>query len=130
MHQVDSSQRKGAVKAKADHCVLRAGIGLAFCKLALSSSARVIIADLKLNPDSERLVHENSNVSFYKCDVRNWKELEALIPYSEAQFGDVPDVYAANAGVGESVCHQTFDVQGGRYTNTSGVWIEFVKLLE
>ncbi|CAK7220240.1 hypothetical protein SCUCBS95973_004092 [Sporothrix curviconia] len=81
------------------------GIGLAFCKLAVSSGARVIIADLKLNQESEQLVHGNNNVSFYKCNVANWKDLEALVPYAESQFSDVPDMYAANAGVGESIRH-------------------------
>ncbi|KAL1887990.1 hypothetical protein Sste5346_009872 [Sporothrix stenoceras] len=78
------------------------GIGLAFCKLALSSNARVIIADLKLNRDTEALVADNNKASFYKCDVRNWKELEDLVPFSESKFGNVPDVYAANAGIAES----------------------------
>ena len=78
---------------------------MAFCKLALSSNAKVLIADLKLNPESETLVQENNNVSFQKCDVRNWKELEALPSCSHREFGDIPDVYVANAGVGESVSH-------------------------
>lgn len=69
----------------------------------MSSGARVIIADLKLSRESEQLAQSNSNVSFYKCNVANWKDLEGLIPHSESTFGDVPDVYAANAGIGESV---------------------------
>lgn len=79
------------------------GIGLAFVKLALTSGARVIIADLALSPAAEPLVRNDPNVRFIKCDVQEWDNLEALIPFSEKEFGDVPDVYAANAGVGEPV---------------------------
>ncbi|KAI8680418.1 hypothetical protein NCS57_00322300 [Fusarium keratoplasticum] len=77
------------------------GIGLAFAKLALASGARVIIADLALSPAAEPLVRNDPNVRFIKCDVQEWDNLEALIPFAEKEFGDVPDVYAANAGVGE-----------------------------
>lgn len=87
---------------------LTLGIGLAFCKLALASKARVIIADLKLSEDAEQLIHDNTDVSYFcKCDVRNWADLEALIAFSQSKFGDVPDVYVANAGVAESVSKNT-----------------------
>lgn len=88
---------------------LTLGIGLAFCKLALASRARVIIADLKLSGDAEKLVHDNTDVVFFcKCDVRKWGDLEALIAFSQSKFQDVPDVYVANAGVAESVSEDAF----------------------
>ena len=71
--------------------------------MALKSNARVIIADLKLSPGCEELVRDNDNVRFSKCDVTVWSDLENLIPFSEKEFGDVPDVYAANAGILEPV---------------------------
>ena len=79
------------------------GIGLAFCKLALASHARVIIADLKLGPDSENLVKEDDNVFFTKCDVTKWDKLDDLVVFSQEALGDGSDVYVANAGVSESV---------------------------
>ncbi|CAI6088218.1 hypothetical protein V2G26_018694 [Clonostachys chloroleuca] len=77
------------------------GIGLAFTKLALTSGAKVIIADLVLSPPAELLISEDPNARFIRCDVGKWNDLESLIPFSQKEFGDVPDVYAANAGVGE-----------------------------
>ncbi|CAH0045629.1 unnamed protein product [Clonostachys solani] len=79
------------------------GIGLAFTKLALTSEAKVIIADLVLPPPAEVLVRDDPNARFIRCDVGKWDDLESLIPFSQKEFGDVPDVYAANAGVGEPV---------------------------
>lgn len=71
--------------------------------MASTSGSRVIIADLALSPAAEPLVRNDPNVRFIKCDVQEWDNLEALIPFAEKEFGDVPDVYAANAGVGEPV---------------------------
>jgi NAD(P)-dependent dehydrogenase (short-subunit alcohol dehydrogenase family) len=79
------------------------GIGLAFTKLSLASGAKVIIADLVLSPPAELLISDDPNARFIRCDVGKWNELESLIPFSQKEFGDVPDVYAANAGVGEPV---------------------------
>lgn len=103
MHQVSPACRFWQLTQHKKLIETSLGIGLAFCKLALSSNARVLIADLKLGPDSEKLVEENSRVLFTKCDVTKWNELEDLVSFSKSKFGDVPDVYVANAGVGESV---------------------------
>ena len=80
------------------------GIGLSFSKLALSLDAKVIIGDLKLTPDAEKLVQDNSAVVFIKCDVAKWKDLKNLIDFSEKEMGDVPDVYIPCAGVFDPVC--------------------------
>ncbi|CAH0022399.1 unnamed protein product [Clonostachys rhizophaga] len=77
------------------------GIGLAFTELALTSRAKVIIADLVLSHAAELLISDDHNARFIRCDVGKWSDLESLIPFSQKEFGDVPDVYAANAGVGE-----------------------------
>ncbi|OAA53002.1 NAD(P)-binding domain protein [Cordyceps fumosorosea ARSEF 2679] len=94
------------------------GIGLAFCKQALSSGARVVIADLRLTPAAEELAAANKDsVAFLKCDVTNWEDLEAVVPFSETTFGDVPDVYAANAGIGENPRSSFWgDSETGKYT--------------
>ena len=80
-----------------------AGIGFSFAELAVALDAKVIIGDLKLTPDAEKLVQDNSAVTFVKCDVTKWKDLQNLIDISEKELGDVPDVYIPCAGVFEPV---------------------------
>jgi NAD(P)-dependent dehydrogenase (short-subunit alcohol dehydrogenase family) len=73
------------------------GIGLAFAKLAYERGAKVILGDLSLRPEAIDLVKKG--VVFEKCDVTKWSDLENLVKVSEQKFGDVPDIYHANAGV-------------------------------
>ena len=81
-----------------------AGISLAFVKLAAKhEGTRVIIADLRLNDEAAEFLKEARNVVFAKCDVAVWPDLHNLIKVSEKEFGDVPDVYIAGAGVFEPV---------------------------
>jgi len=79
------------------------GINLAFAKEAVKAGARVLVADLKLTQDGEEFMKgEGAKAAvFVKCDVTKRKDLENLIPTSEKEFGDVPDVYVAGAGVFE-----------------------------
>lgn len=63
----------------------------------------MIIADLRPTADSTRLAKDHDRVRFIKCDVSRWEELLAIIHLSEKEFGDVPDIYVANAGVPETV---------------------------
>jgi NAD(P)-dependent dehydrogenase (short-subunit alcohol dehydrogenase family) len=86
------------------------GIGFALVQRAHSSGANVIIADLKLSAESQEFVQKNANVHFTRCDVTIWQDLESLVSFSEQEFGDVPDVFAANAGVCSPVC---ISIQGG-----------------
>lgn len=44
---------------------------------------------------------DTPGIVFQKTDVSKWDELESLIPLSVKTFGDVPDIYVANAGVFE-----------------------------
>ena len=82
------------------------GINLAFAKLAVQQGARVIVADLKLTTEGESFMNGEGGRAavFSKCDVTKRSELENLITVSEKEFGDVPDVYVAGAGVFEPVC--------------------------
>ena len=43
------------------------------------------------------------NVRYVHTDVRRRKDLENAITASVVEFGDVPDIYIANAGVFEPV---------------------------
>lgn len=81
------------------------GISLAFVKfVAKHEGTRVIIADLRLNDEAAEFLKEANNVVFAKCDVAVWPDLQHLIKVSDEEFGDVPDVYIAGAGVFEPVC--------------------------
>jgi NAD(P)-dependent dehydrogenase (short-subunit alcohol dehydrogenase family) len=84
------------------------GIGLAFVQTALAANAKVIVADLAQTDAIKSLGRNNPNVRFKQCDVGKWADLESLIAFSESEFGDVPDVFAANAGIMESVCIHAF----------------------
>ncbi|PGH37066.1 hypothetical protein GX50_00049 [[Emmonsia] crescens] len=93
------------------------GIGLAFVQHALSLNTKVLIGDLRLTADAEKLVSQRNNpdrnnnnnsdvphsisVAFVKCDVTKWDELQNLIEKAREIFGDVPDVYVPCAGVFE-----------------------------
>ena len=82
------------------------GINLSFAKFAVEQGARVVVADLKLTKDGESFMNgEGAKTAvFAKCDVTKRADLENLIKVSEKEFGDIPDVYVAGAGVFEPVC--------------------------
>ncbi len=82
----------------ADYCK---GINLAFARNASSQGAKVVIADLRLTTEAEEFIKEAKDVVFTKCDVAVWRDLQNLITVSKKEFGDVPDVYIAGAGVFE-----------------------------
>lgn len=71
--------------------------------MALESQASVIIADLKHSAESEQLLTESKHTRFLHCDVGNWRNLEDIVSFSKKEFGTVPDVYVANAGIGDTV---------------------------
>lgn len=80
------------------------GIGLTYTLLARERGARkVIIADLRLTEDAKQAVRSDQNIIFLPCDVKVWKDLQAIIDISLVRFGDVPDVYVTSAGVFEPV---------------------------
>jgi NAD(P)-dependent dehydrogenase (short-subunit alcohol dehydrogenase family) len=82
------------------------GINLSFSRLAVQAGAKVLIADLKLTADGEAFMktqEAKQSAAFVKCDVTKRADLENLITVSEKEFGDVPDVYIAGAGVFEPV---------------------------
>lgn len=84
------------------------GINLSFVQLAVKAGARVIVADLKLTQEGETFMKGDGAkaAKFVKCDVTKRADLENLIVVSEKEFGDVPDVYIAGAGVFEPVRFQ------------------------
>ncbi|KAH7161081.1 hypothetical protein EDB81DRAFT_924426 [Dactylonectria macrodidyma] len=78
------------------------GIGLAYALLARENGARAImLADLALTDEAQRAVDESEAITFIRCDVTKWSDLQNLIDVSISTFGDVPDVFVASAGVFE-----------------------------
>ncbi|KAH8668177.1 hypothetical protein BGZ60DRAFT_505571 [Tricladium varicosporioides] len=87
------------------------GINLSFAQLAVQAGARVIVADLKLTSDGEKFMSgEGAKAArFVKCDVSKRADLENLVTASQKEFGDVPDVYIAGAGVFEPAWSNFWD---------------------
>jgi short-subunit dehydrogenase len=48
--------------------------------------------------DKERIISENHNIIYYKCDVSKWEEVEAVAKKISEEIGD-PTVLVNNAGV-------------------------------
>ena len=72
------------------------GICLATAQRFHQKGCHVLLADLRLTPEAESWINsiDKSSVKavFKKTDVENWDELEELIPFSEKEFEDVPDM--------------------------------------
>ncbi|KAH6680388.1 hypothetical protein B0J14DRAFT_578524 [Halenospora varia] len=87
------------------------GINLSFAQFAVQAGARVIVADLKLTSDGEKFMSgEGAKAArFVKCDVSKRADLENLVTASQKEFGDVPDIYIAGAGVFEPAWSNFWD---------------------
>ncbi|WPG99277.1 Hypothetical protein R9X50_00209000 [Acrodontium crateriforme] len=80
------------------------GINLEFVRLALQSDCRVLVADLRLTRDAEKLVsNSGGKAAFTPCDVSKWSDLESLPARVSKVFGNdaIADVWVAGAGVFE-----------------------------
>lgn len=77
------------------------GINLAFCQKASALKAKILIADLRLTPEASQYIKDTPEVVFETCDVAKWSDLQKLVPAAVKQFGTVPDVFVAGAGVFE-----------------------------
>lgn len=80
------------------------GICLAFVRLVVAANAKCLIADLQLTAEAEALVKQHpTQLAFVKCDVANWKDLEAIPEQVRQAFGSdaVADVWVAGAGIFE-----------------------------
>ena len=64
---------------------------------------KVIIADISLTKKAQEVIDADSDIVYQKCDVIKWNDLQALIDDCKTNFGDVPDVFVASAGVLEPV---------------------------
>lgn len=99
------------------------GIGYCFCALLHSKGCNVIIGDLRLTEDAEKLVSEakskgGAKVLFKECDVTSWKQLEDLFVYTEKEVG-APDIVCPGAGIFEPVGGFSVLVRDYSATNAS-----------
>ncbi|CAH0046650.1 unnamed protein product [Clonostachys solani] len=78
------------------------GIGLSYATLAVANGAKaVVIGDIALTDEAQKIVTETTNLTFQHCDVTQWADLQRLIDVCITKFGNVPDIYVASAGVFE-----------------------------
>ncbi|KAL3426757.1 short-chain dehydrogenase [Phlyctema vagabunda] len=87
--------------------VTGAGSGINFCfaKLLLSKGCNVVIADLGLRPEAQKLVsmytgENGAKAVFQKTDVTNWTELSRMFKVATQEFGGA-DIVCPGAGIYE-----------------------------
>jgi NAD(P)-dependent dehydrogenase (short-subunit alcohol dehydrogenase family) len=83
------------------------GINFSFAALLLSHGCSVLIADLSLRPEAEKLVQEYSTKEqdkpravFQKTDVTDWPQLKRMFEVGVQEFGKI-DIVCPGAGVYE-----------------------------
>ncbi|KAL5407290.1 hypothetical protein PMIN03_007272 [Paraphaeosphaeria minitans] len=79
-----------------------AGINFSFAALLLSKGCNVLIADLALRPEAQKLLEQYGTGSpravFVKTDVTEWTQLERMFEVARREFGGV-DVVCPGAGI-------------------------------
>lgn len=79
------------------------GINYSFAKLLLEKKCNVVIADLGLRPEAQKLVDEYTKeprAIFVKTDVVKWDELTNMFDVTDKEFGGC-DIVCPGAGVFE-----------------------------
>ncbi|KAK5726104.1 hypothetical protein LTR17_013006 [Elasticomyces elasticus] len=76
------------------------GINLCFAKLLLSRKCNVVIADIGLRPEAQKLLDEYSSgdgarAVFVKTDVVQWPDLDAMFALADEKFGGA-DIHWTN----------------------------------
>lgn len=70
--------------------IVQEGINYCFAKILLREQCNVVIADLGLRPEAQKLVDEytsNPRAIFVKTDVVNWDQLTNVFDVTEKEFG-------------------------------------------
>lgn len=80
------------------------GINYCFAKLLLENGCSVLLADIALRPEAQKLIDEHSTGSpravYQKTDVTDWPQLEAAFQACIEEFGGI-DIACPGAGVFE-----------------------------
>ena len=81
------------------------GINFCFAALLLSRGCSVVIADISLRPEAQKLVDEYSTkeagrprVVFVQTDVTDWQQLERMFSVGVDEFGQI-DIVCPGAGI-------------------------------
>lgn len=81
------------------------GIGFCFAALLLSRGCSVLIADLSLRPEAQKLLDDYSKketgkprAAFVKTDVTDWTQLERMFSVGVQEFGQI-DIVCPGAGI-------------------------------
>jgi NAD(P)-dependent dehydrogenase (short-subunit alcohol dehydrogenase family) len=77
------------------------GIGLAIAKALVGEGAKVVVCgrDSVTLADVVKKLSANGEISFKRCDVSKWEDVEALFAFTAETYGGV-DILVNNAGVG------------------------------
>lgn len=82
------------------------GICFSFAKLLLQRKCNVVLADLVLRPEAERLLQDfqspGARAVFQKTDVTKWDQLDRALEVANKEFGGF-DIVCPGAGVYEPV---------------------------
>lgn len=79
------------------------GINLEFAKILLNHGCNVVIGDIGLRPEAQKVVDSYTSspkAVFQKCDVSSWKDLSSLFKRTEELFGHF-DIVCPGAGIFE-----------------------------
>ncbi|THZ90590.1 hypothetical protein D6C82_10383 [Aureobasidium pullulans] len=96
--------------------------------MAAKAGVRVVIADLCLSDAGAAAIEASEKlIIFVQTDVRKRGDLENAITVSTLSFGDVPDVYVANAGVFEP-SNFWLDTEGDSYATAEINFLHPLKL--
>ena len=77
------------------------GINYCFAKLLLERGCNVLLADLALRPEAQRLLETyttSPRAVFCKTDVTDWTALQGMFSAAEREFGEV-DIVCPGAGI-------------------------------
>ena len=75
------------------------GINLEFTRLLLEGGANVVLADLHLRPEANRLIEQfEHNTMFEKTDVTVWSDLNNMFEAAQRRFGSI-DIVCPGAGI-------------------------------
>ncbi|KAF1973934.1 NAD(P)-binding protein [Bimuria novae-zelandiae CBS 107.79] len=77
------------------------GINYSFAALLLSRGCNVLIADLSLRPEAQKLLEDNKSspkAVFAKTDVTSWPQLERMFAVATEHFGTI-DIVCPGAGI-------------------------------
>jgi NAD(P)-dependent dehydrogenase (short-subunit alcohol dehydrogenase family) len=75
------------------------GIGLAIAKIYIQEGAKVVLSDISETAGHQAAESLGANARFFKCNVADSKEVDALVVYAVETFGTL-DIMVNNAGIG------------------------------